>query len=90
MSAEQLIHRVSGWCVALAIVGAGTWVVQGASLSSWMVFGELQAKGAREGVSDALLEKDVEWYDLRSDGIGSLLIRIQTYDPRPFMFCIHG
>lgn len=84
LSGEQLIHHVSGWSIALAIVGAGAWVVQGASLCSWMVFGELQAKGARERVSDALLEKDVEWYDLRGEGIGSLLIRIQTFVFRLF------
>ncbi|CAG8956747.1 hypothetical protein HYFRA_00012291, partial [Hymenoscyphus fraxineus] len=77
-SAAELISKVSYWSIALAIAGGGAWLVQGASLASWMVFGELQAKSAREGVADALLEKDVEWYDLREDGIGSMLIRIQT------------
>jgi hypothetical protein len=28
---------------------------------------------------EGLLDKEMEWYDLRQDGIGSLLIRMQTY-----------
>jgi ATP-binding cassette subfamily B (MDR/TAP) protein 1 len=43
-----------------------------------MAFGELQARTARREIFDSMLEKEMEWYDSREDGIGSLLIRLQT------------
>jgi len=59
-------------------LGGAAWLIEGAFLSSWMVFGELQAKSVREQMFVEMLDKEMEWYDLRQDGIGSLLIRIQT------------
>ncbi|KAG9238241.1 ABC transporter-like protein [Amylocarpus encephaloides] len=74
----ELLSNIGVWCTALAIIGAGAWVVQGASLSAWMTFGESQARVVRKEVFESMLEKELEWYDLREDGVASLLIRIQT------------
>jgi ATP-binding cassette subfamily B (MDR/TAP) protein 1 len=79
LTPQQFLNNVSIWCSALAIAAGGAWVVNGASLSSWMVFGELQAKSARMKIFESMLKKELQWYDLREDGIGSLLVRIQTY-----------
>jgi ATP-binding cassette subfamily B (MDR/TAP) protein 1 len=79
LSAQQFLHNASIWCTALAIAAGGAWIMHGALLSSWMVFGELQAKSARTNIFQSMLEKEVQWYDLRDDGAGSLLVRIQTY-----------
>ncbi|KAI6708191.1 hypothetical protein JHW43_009279 [Diplocarpon mali] len=78
LSGGETINGISGWCTALAGLGAAAWIVEGTFLSSWMVFGELQAKSVREQMFVGMLDKEMEWYDLRQDGIGSLLIRIQT------------
>ena len=78
LTAQQFLHNVSIWCSALAIAAGGSWIVHGASLSSWMVFGELQAKSARTEIFNSMLEKELQWYDSKEDGIGSLLVRIQT------------
>ncbi|PBP26345.1 bile salt export pump [Diplocarpon rosae] len=78
LSSRETIDGISGWCTALAGLGAAAWIVEGAFLSSWMAFGELQARSVREYMFTGMLDKEMEWYDLRQDGIGSLLIRIQT------------
>jgi hypothetical protein len=79
LTAQQFLHNASIWSTALAIAAGGAWIVHGASLSSWMIFGELQAKSARTNIFQPMLEKELQWYDLRDDGVGSLLVRIQTY-----------
>lgn len=71
-------HQISTWCAALTATGVAAWVIQGTFLSAWMIFGELQARSVREQMFTCLLDKEMEWYDLRKDGMGSLLIRIQT------------
>lgn len=75
---QETLQNISIWCLALTVVGLIAWIVQGGSLSSWMTFGELQAKTVRKAMFEGMLDKDMEWYDLRKDGVGSLLIRIHT------------
>lgn len=77
-SGHEALVAISKWCIALASLGGAAWLIEGTFLSSWMVFGELQAKSVREQMFVGMLDKEMEWYDLRQDGIGSLLIRIQT------------
>lgn len=77
--AKDMLHRVTTWCIALTALGAATWTFEWAFLSLWLVFGELQAKSVRQQMFAGLVEKNVEWYDLREDGIASLLSRIETY-----------
>lgn len=79
VDAREMLHRVSTWCIALTALGAATWIFEWSFLSLWLVFGELQAKSVRQQTFAGLLEKNVEWYDLREDGIASLLSRIETY-----------
>lgn len=78
---KDTLKNISIWCIALTILGAVAWVVQGGSLCSWMIFGEVQAKTVRKAMFEGMLEKDMEWYDLRKDGVASLLVRIHTYVP---------
>lgn len=59
-------------------LAAATWVVNAGEFSCWMTFGEHQAKGARDRLFHGLLEKEIEWYDLRKHGIGALLPRLQA------------
>ncbi|TVY44090.1 ABC transporter B family member [Lachnellula occidentalis] len=75
---KDTLKHISTWCIALTILGVVAWVLQGASLSSWMIFGEVQAKTVRKAMFEGMLDKDIEWYDLRKDGVASLLVRIHT------------
>jgi ATP-binding cassette, subfamily B (MDR/TAP), member 1 len=74
----ELLQKISIWCVALTGLGIATMLANGGFFSMWLVFGEMQAKSVRESAFKGMLEKEIEWYDLRADGIGSFLARIQT------------
>jgi len=78
INGAELTAKTSWWCVGLAVLGSVSWLINGSFLSAWMVFGELQARSAREKLFNSMLEKAMEWYDLQEDGIESLLTRIQT------------
>ena len=59
-------------------LGGATWLCNTGEFACWMSFGELQAKSARDRLFHGLLEKDIEWYDMRKHGIGALLPRLQV------------
>lgn len=75
---SALTKAVSKWCTVLTGLGFAAWLVNGGLFASWLVFGELQAKDVRERLFAGLLKRDMEWYDLRRDGVSSLLVRTQT------------
>ncbi|KAL2755673.1 hypothetical protein ACRALDRAFT_1051004 [Sodiomyces alcalophilus JCM 7366] len=78
LSPRDALSQVESLCILLCGLGAGHWAANTAFLSSWVVFGELQARSARELTFESLLDKDIAWYDGQSDGISSLLVRIET------------
>jgi len=73
-----LMRGVSKWCVVLVGLGVASWILNSAFFALWVTFGEIQAKNVREKMLAGLLNRDMEWYDLRKDGVSSLLVRIQT------------
>lgn len=75
----QLIHSVSIWCLALTFLGCAVWTFNALFFSLWLLFGEGQARTLRAKLFSGLLAKDMAWYELRVDGVSSLLIRIQTW-----------
>lgn len=62
----------------LLAVGGVTWLLKGGYFCTWLIFGELQAKGVRDELFQNLLEKDFGWFESRSSGVASLLSRLQT------------
>lgn len=79
----ELIRRVSKYAMGLTGLGAASGLLHTGYFGFWLVFGELQAKSARDSLYAGMLEKDMEWYDMRKDGIDALIQRLQTYVP-PF------
>lgn len=75
---KEMMHQVSKWCIALTVLGIGTWTVEGIFFTLWILFGELQATSARQKIFSGMRDKSMGWYDLREDGIASLLSRIET------------
>ncbi|KFX93813.1 hypothetical protein V490_04662, partial [Pseudogymnoascus sp. VKM F-3557] len=73
-----MIGSISKWCIVLTGLGLGSCLANGGFFGLWLVFGESQAKQAREKLFTGLLRREMEWYDLRKDGISPVLIRIQT------------
>lgn len=77
-SGPETLDKATDLSLVLCGLGAGYWLANTCFLSTWVVFGELQAKSARESIFESLLEKEIKWYDAQSDGISSLLVRIET------------
>lgn len=77
LSGEQLIKQVSKWCSWLAGLASASWCYHAGEYFAWLTFGELQGKHARERLFRNLLEKDIEWYDMRKSGVGALFPRLQ-------------
>lgn len=75
---DEALARVSDWALVLLGMGIGNWIASTAFLALWVIFGELQACSVRENIFASLLSKDMAWFDFQSEGISSLLIRIQT------------
>lgn len=78
LSGPDTLKQGTDLCVVLCGLGAGHWLANTVFLSTWVVFGELQARSVREQMFDTLLDKKMAWYDAQADGMSSLLVRIET------------
>ncbi len=78
ISGSDLLKKVSTYAIILAGLGAASGLLHMSYFILWLVFGELQAKHVRERLFDGMLEKDMSWYDLRTDGIDTLISRLHT------------
>ncbi|KAF4966486.1 hypothetical protein FSARC_5827 [Fusarium sarcochroum] len=78
LDGDEALKQVSMWSLVLLGMGIGNWVASTVFLALWVIFGELQASSVRHDIFASLLSKDMTWYDSQSEGISSLLIRIQT------------
>ena len=65
----------------IVFVGLGTasWIFTSAFFFCWVVFGELQSRGARQRLFKALLARKMEWYDQRKDGMGAMTTKLQSF-----------
>ncbi|KXT00720.1 hypothetical protein AC578_8270 [Pseudocercospora eumusae] len=75
---KEFMDRESKYVLYLTIIAAGSWILHSLEFMSWLAFGELQAKSARDRLFYGLLDKEVEWYDMRKNGIGAQLPRMQA------------
>ncbi|KAK0860271.1 ATP-dependent permease [Friedmanniomyces endolithicus] len=75
---EKFMHEQTKYVIYMVAVAGASWVFLSLEFMLWLAFGELQAKSARDRLFHGLLEKDVEWYDMRKNGIGALLPRLQA------------
>ena len=77
ISGPALLANVSKYCVYMTALAAGSWFSNALYFMFWLVFGELQARSARDKIFNNLLSKDIIWYDMRRNGVGGFLPRIQ-------------
>ncbi|KAM0344102.1 hypothetical protein ACHAPU_007823 [Fusarium lateritium] len=78
LDGDQALAQISDWALVLLGLGIGNWIASTAFLALWVIYGELQASSVRHDIFTSLLSKDMAWFDSQSEGISSLLIRIQT------------
>ncbi|OSS46041.1 hypothetical protein B5807_08128 [Epicoccum nigrum] len=79
VNGDQLMSTVTRLSLIMTGVAAANWVFNSIFFSLFLLFGELQAKSARNRMFDVLIRKDIEWFDRRECGIAALLPTIQTH-----------
>ena len=78
LDGPALVHKVSRFALYLIELGGISWMLNGAFYMAWLVFGELQARDARDQLFDSMLRKDMAWYEMRKAGVGALIPRLQA------------
>lgn len=74
---DELLSEVTRLCIIMTGVAAASWVLNSIFFFLFLLFGELQAKSARNRIFSVLIRKDMEWFDLRESGIAAFLPIIQ-------------
>lgn len=64
-------------CFGMIGLGVAGWFLNGAYYALFVAFGEMQASVIRSQVFLELLNRDVEWFEAKSEGSGALLSGIQ-------------
>jgi ATP-binding cassette subfamily B (MDR/TAP) protein 1 len=77
-SPSAVLKSVTNYTIYLTALGVGSWLVHFVFFSAWLAFGELQANCARERLFLGMLRKEIEWYDMRKNGIGAMIPRLQA------------
>ena len=78
ISGADLLKKISTYGLALLGLGSASGLLNAGYFTFWLLFGELQAQSARDKLFNGMLEKEMEWYDMRKSGIGTLISRLQT------------
>ena len=76
---KELVRKVLINTYALIALGGATWLLKGCYFTLWLVFGQLQAKSVQDALFQCLLHREVQWFEERTNGVGSLLSRVQSY-----------
>lgn len=78
IDSDALMSNMSRYCVVLSAVCALNWVSNSVHYFCFLTFSELQAQSARNKIFDALIKKDMAWFDTRSTGIAAFLPTVQA------------
>ncbi len=77
ISGSDLLKEVSKYGLALLGLGSASGLLNAGYFLFWLLFGECQAKSARDKLFDGMLEKEMRWYDMRKTGVDTLISRLQ-------------
>lgn len=77
ISGTKAMEGVRMWCLVLTGVGVAIWAFNSALMALWVIFGELSAKSARDGLFSNLLSKEMAWFDRQEEGVSSALSSMQ-------------
>lgn len=69
-------HILSKYIVYTAFVATAHGLASMTSFFCFHVFGDLQARSAREKIFATLLHRNIGWFDTRQDGINALSTRL--------------
>jgi ATP-binding cassette subfamily B (MDR/TAP) protein 1 len=77
IDSSALRSGVTRYCLILTGLVSLNWIANSLYFFFFLTFGELQARTARNRIFDALLKKNMAWYDTRETGIAAFLSAIQ-------------
>lgn len=77
VGSNALRSSVTRYCLILTGIASLNWMANSFYFFFFLTFGELQARNARNRIFDALIRKDMSWYDTRETGIAAFLPAIQ-------------
>jgi ATP-binding cassette subfamily B (MDR/TAP) protein 1 len=77
LDSNALRSSVTRYCLILTGIASINWTANSIYFFFFLTFGELQARSARNRIFDALMSKDMAWYDTRETGTAAFLPAIQ-------------
>lgn len=80
ITGPQLRQQARDNTFVLLILGGVTWLLGSCFFFVWIIFAELQVRGAGRILFGKLLTRDLMWFDMRKDGVGSFLSHSQKYE----------
>jgi len=72
-------NTIAVWCLALTGLGAFKAVAASCFMGQWILHGETRVRAVRRALFQALLAKEMAWFDTRVGGMASLLTALNTY-----------
>ena len=78
INGTELTNKVSQNTIYLVALATVSWVLNGSYYMFWVIFGELQAKSARDKLFNGMLDKEMKWFDMRKAGVSAMIPRLQT------------
>jgi ATP-binding cassette subfamily B (MDR/TAP) protein 1 len=76
---QEFKCNLGRYCVYFIVLGAVCWITTAGLFAGWVIFGELQGRSARDRLFNALVDRDIEWFDQRKDGVAALTTRLHGY-----------
>ncbi|KAK1909126.1 hypothetical protein P3342_011204 [Pyrenophora teres f. teres] len=76
---DKLMSSITRFCIILTGITTVTWLANSFYFFFFLTFGELQARSARNRIFDALMKKDMTWFDMREAGIAAFLPTVQMH-----------
>jgi ATP-binding cassette subfamily B (MDR/TAP) protein 1 len=63
----------------MSVLGVGVWAVSTVDVAAWVVGGEVRASRVRERLFEGFLyRRGVGWFEGRREGVGGLVVGVQT------------
>lgn len=77
ISGNEMMSSITRYCIIITGLATINWISNSLYFLFFLAFGEMQARSARNRIFEALIQKDLAWYDTRETGVTALLSAIQ-------------
>ncbi|EMD90823.1 putative ABC transporter [Bipolaris maydis C5] len=76
---HTLMVNMTRYCIILAGICTLNWIANSFQYSCFLTFSELQGRSARNRTFEALIKKDMAWFDTRETGTAAFLSTVQAH-----------